>query len=67
MMAQKRVPLKQEAWIFRPGAVEFDDSAGVARMKVVDSRGYVVLKNVDFGDGTIEFDDIPTDACFSQI
>ncbi|GGB17648.1 hypothetical protein GCM10011511_46820 [Puia dinghuensis] len=61
------VSLRPEHWTYRPGAVQFDDSAGVARMKVVDGRGYVVLKNVDFGDGTIEFDDIPTDPSFSQI
>jgi hypothetical protein len=60
------VPLKAEDWVFRPGAVEFGDSAGVARMKILSSQGNVVLKHGDFSDGTIEFDVIPTDPLFSQ-
>ena len=46
---------------------EFRDSAGVARMKINPGRGYVVLRNADFGDGTIEFDMIPTDPNFAQV
>jgi hypothetical protein len=60
------VPLKAEDWVFRPGAVEFGDSAGVARMKILSSQGNVVLKHGDFSDGTIEFDVIPIDPGFSQ-
>jgi len=63
--SQKRVPLTAEAWAFADGAVKFDDSAGVARMKIVDGRWFVKLKDLDFGDGTIEFDDIPVDDAFS--
>jgi hypothetical protein len=61
----QKVALKPESWTFRPGAVEFDDSAGVTRMKIVDGRGFVVLRGTDFSDGTIEFDDIPTDPTFA--
>lgn len=67
-MAQKKgvvVPLRAEAWKFVDGAVQFDDSAGVARMKIVQSRWFVTLKDMDFGDGTIEFDDVPTDPTFA--
>jgi hypothetical protein len=60
------VPLKADDWVFRPGAVEFGDSGGVARMKILSSQGNVVLKHGDFADGTIEFDVIPTDPGFSQ-
>lgn len=63
--AQRVVTLKPEAWTFRPGIAEFDDSAGEARMKIVDGRGFVVLKDLDLTDGTIEFDDIPTDPTFA--
>ena len=59
------IPLKPENWAFAPGAVEFGDSAGVARMKIVDGRWFVKLKDTDFGDGTIEFDDIPIDESFA--
>lgn len=52
------VPLKPEAWDFRPGVAEFADGASGPVLKVV-GRGYVVLKNTDFADGTIEFDDQP--------
>ena len=64
-LGQRRVSLKPEAWKFRPGTVEFGDSAGQARMKIVDGRQFVVLKDLDFGDGTIEFDDIPVDQSFA--
>lgn len=64
-MAASVVTLKPEAWRFQAGTVQFDDSAGAARMKIVDGRGFVVLKDMDFGDGTIEFDDVPTDPNFA--
>jgi hypothetical protein len=73
VMAQKKpavaatqvVALKPEAWKFADGAVVFDDSAGVRRMKIVDGRWIVALKNMDLGDGTIEFDDLPVDRDFA--
>lgn len=61
------VPLKAANWDFAPGAVEFGDSAGAARMKIVSGKGFVVLKGTDFSDGTIEFDMIPTDPYFAQL
>lgn len=61
------VPLKAGNWDFPQGLAEFGDSAGVARMKVLPGRGFVVLKGVDFSDGTIEFDEIPTDPSFAQV
>ena len=64
-MGQRRVPLKAEAWAFKPGVAQFDDSAGVSRLKIVSGQGYVALKDLDLDDGTIEFDDIPTDPDFA--
>ncbi len=61
------VALKADNWVFRPGAVQFRDSGGVAQMKIDSTRGSVVLKHADLGDGTIEFDMIPTDPNFSQL
>ncbi|HEY4334547.1 MAG TPA: hypothetical protein VGM89_01580 [Puia sp.] len=63
-VAQKVVPLKAENWTFRPGLAQFDDSAGVSRLRVVDGRGFVVLKDLDFKDGIIEFDILPTNKDF---
>jgi len=59
------VPLKAENWDFNPGVAEFADGPDGPVMKVV-ARGYVVLKNTDIGDGTIEFDDQPTDEQFAS-
>jgi hypothetical protein len=65
-MGQTRIPLKADAWSFRPGIAQFDDSAGTARLKVVDGKGFVVLKNLDFTDGTIEFDILPANKDFAN-
>jgi len=64
------VPLRAANWDFMPGAVEFGGGpAGVGadggQMKIV-GPGYVVLKNVDFADGTIEFDDQPMNENFNS-
>lgn len=61
------VPLKAANWDFSAGAVEFGDSAGVARMKIVSGNGFVVLRGCDFSDGTIEYDEILTDPSFAQM
>jgi hypothetical protein len=66
ILSAQVVPLKAEEWVFRPGSVEFGDSAGMARMKILRSDGHVVLRRGDFSDGTIEFDVVPTDPGFSQ-
>jgi hypothetical protein len=65
-MGQKRISLKPEAWSFRPGMAEFDDSAGIPRLKVVNGGGFVVLKDLDFTDGTIEFDILPANKDFAN-
>jgi hypothetical protein len=69
-MAQKKdavvtVPLRAENWTFRPGTVEFVGGASPA-MKIGSSSGTVVLKDFDFTDGTIEFDDQPVEARFAS-
>jgi hypothetical protein len=63
----QKIELKAANWDFPQGLAEFGDSAGMARMKVLPGRGFVVLKGVDFSDGTIEFDEIPTDPSFAQV
>jgi hypothetical protein len=69
------VPLRAENWEFKPGAVEFvaagqgggsvGAGSGEAAMKIVDGRGLVSLKGVDFSDGVIEFDILPEEKQFS--
>src|SRR5262249_41378595 len=62
--AEQVVPLRAENWEFKPGVAEFADGAGGAELRVV-GNGVVVLKNTDFGDGTIEFDDVLGDQGFA--
>jgi hypothetical protein len=57
------VPLRAESWEFKPGAVEF----GAEGMKIVDGRGVVTAKGVDFSDGVIEFDILPEEKQFMSI
>jgi hypothetical protein len=73
VMGQGKVPLRAENWEFRPGAVEFEaggagGSAGSGgsgtAMKIVDGRGMVMLKGMEFSDGTIEFDYLPAEQQF---
>jgi hypothetical protein len=82
LMAQGVVPLKAENFTFAPGAVQFVAAAGSvaggasssgaagasgAEMKIVDGRGVVILKGVDFSDGVIEFDILPEEKQFSSM
>lgn len=75
------IQMRAENWVFRPGAVEFEPGgpagAGVASggkgsvngaaMKIVDGRGVVQLKDVDFSDGVIEFDLLATENQFCSM
>jgi hypothetical protein len=79
LMAQSKngpevVGMRPENWMFQPGAVEFGagpggNGGGSAAeagpvMKIVNDRGVVLLKGVDFSDGTIEFDYLPAEQRF---
>jgi hypothetical protein len=59
------VPMRVENWIFHAGTVEFEAAGGA--MKIVDGRGVVTLKGVDFSDGVIEFDLLPAEKQFSSM
>lgn len=69
LMAQT-IPMRAENWQFKPGMVEFVDGgagSGAAAMKIVDGKGLVILKGVDFSDGVIEFDLLPAEKQFSSM
>jgi hypothetical protein len=67
------IPFNAENWSFEPGRVVFLSTAptinGVSlqgpAMKIV-GPGAVRAKNIDFSDGTIEFDIQPTDSNFAS-
>ncbi len=50
------IPLTPEKWAFQTGKVDFVDYKGQKSMKLAPNSGQVVLKDLVFKDGTIEFD-----------
>jgi hypothetical protein len=64
------IALRAENWIFKPGAVEFEGATaagGTPTMKIVDGRGLVTVKGVDFSDGVIECDILPAEKQFFSL
>jgi hypothetical protein len=53
------IPLKAENWTHETGKVEFAEYKNTPSMKIMAGAGTVVLKDLDFRDGTIEFDHEP--------
>lgn len=60
------VPLQAAHWNFKPGTVEFLTYKSVPAMKILNSADSAVLKNLDFKDGTIEYDMEPLDPFFTS-
>jgi hypothetical protein len=60
-----KVPLTADQWTFAPGKVQFVQEKGVAVMKILPGAGKVVAKDLDFANGTIEFDYQPTHPVFA--
>lgn len=60
------IPLIPEKWVFQDGKVEFLEYKGQKAMKLAQNSGQVVLKDVLFKDGTIEFDVEPILPGFAQ-
>lgn len=62
-----KVPLTAENWTFKPGTVEFITRRSVPAMKILNSPDSAVLKDMDFTDGTIEYDIELLDKRFTSI
>lgn len=60
------IPLIPEKWVFQDGKVEFIEYKGQKAMKLAQNSGQVVVKDVLFKDGTIEFDVEPILPGFAQ-
>jgi hypothetical protein len=60
------VPISPEKWEFQEGKVTFVEYKGVRAMKLASNSGQVVLKDVIFKDGTIEFDIEPVAPEFAE-
>jgi hypothetical protein len=67
--AQKSKPspalLVAEKWTFEPQKVAFTQENGVPVMKILPSAGKVIAKDLDFSNGTIEFDTKPNSLLFN--
>ncbi len=59
-----QVPLVADKWTFQPGQVEFTQEKGVPIMKIMPGAGKVLAKDIDFTNGTIEFDVKPKGISF---
>jgi len=51
-----KIPLLPEHWDFQEGKVEFLNYKGVNAVKMDQKSGYMIYKDLDFTNGTIEFD-----------
>ncbi|MCF0050531.1 DUF1080 domain-containing protein [Dyadobacter sp. LJ53] len=54
--ADYQVVMEPDKWEFKEGKVKFEDYKGHKAMKISQGSGQVVLKNVVFQNGTIEYD-----------
>jgi hypothetical protein len=74
--AQTRtIPLNAESWTYSPGVAEFlADAPAIGTihpegpaLKIINPEGgAVIAKNIDFSEGTIDFDIQPTDSSFAS-
>lgn len=60
-----KAPLEEKYWNYEAGKVAFATIDGKKTMKLLSGSGKVVLKDLDFSSGTIEFDIQPLDPVFS--
>ena len=58
----KQIPMTAEYWEFQPGKAEFVQHKNVPAMKLQRDAGLAIVKNLDFTNGTIEYDAEPLDA-----
>lgn len=63
----QQVKLTAAHWEFQPSKVEFLTYKGVPAMKISAGEDQVILKDLDFTDGTIEYDMEPTDPYFTSV
>jgi hypothetical protein len=61
------IPLKAGNWEFKPQTVEFLEYKSVPAMKLLTSSDPVILNNLNFTNGTIEYDMEPLDPRFTSI
>jgi hypothetical protein len=63
----KYVPMKAENWEFKQGVAEFMEYKSRASLKILTSADQVLLKGLNFSNGTIEYDFEPLDPNFTSL
>lgn len=56
MPAEIKIPLTAGNWEFQPGKVEFLEYKNVKAVKLDENSGFMIYKDLNFSNGTIEFD-----------
>jgi len=64
--AGTNIPLSAEKWAFQSGKVDFLNFKGRRVMKIAPASGPVVIKDLIFKDGTIEYEVIPATTEFAS-
>lgn len=67
IVVAQTIPLQPDNWGFKPGMVEFTTYKERPSLKILPGAGHVVLKNIDFTDGTIEYDYEPVNPRFASM
>ena len=55
-VSEIKVPLTADHWEFERGKAEFLEYKGVNAIKLNENSGFMIYKDLDFSNGTIEFD-----------
>ncbi len=66
-VSEIKIPMTAARWDFPANSVEFIDHKGVPAMKILGQGDKIVLKDLQFSDGTIEFDMEPQAEPFAGI
>ncbi|MCE7055139.1 hypothetical protein LZF95_10670 [Algoriphagus sp. AGSA1] len=61
-LQSQTIPLDSDTWDYTGNTVEFKTENGTQKMLISPSSGKVVAKNLEFSNGTIEFDSFDTKA-----
>jgi hypothetical protein len=56
------IPMTDHRWEFQDGKVDFVKHKDVSAIKILEGGGLVTVRNLNFSNGTIEFDAEPIDA-----
>lgn len=62
----KYVKMKAENWTFKSGAAEFVEHKSRSAIKILNSSDRIFLKDLNFANGTIEYDFQPVDPRFAS-